>query len=556
MVCTRKRKSFGQRLQELKKYKKTHGHCIVPSHLKENESLAHWANKMRGKYKNGNLTDSQVTQLNTLGFVWGLQELTWRTRVKELKEFVKVHGHTRVPPSFDNKPLNSWVRLLRKAFNLRQKGGTHSLLTTARIAELNKLGFDWTLGWKNRKLHAQSRTAAHGSTHQSRFPKRKRASYSAPSSSRKRSLAECDTFDTGMQSSSNSISSDDDEHDEILENEAGSEREHDSDDDGESESDVDGSTICKESECNSGRKRVNNKNVSLPTKSRISFEQRVQQLEEFKKQHGHCRVPQHFPDDPAFGFWAKRMRDLKKRRLQGRKTPLTNERVDALDNLCFEWDLHEAAWQTRIQGLKDFIKVHGHARVPCTFPNNKSLAYWGKRNRMEFRKHQRGEQSILTTERIAQLDKLGFNWNTTTRKRRVGKGRAQACNVVNGSAHNNRLQKRKRATSGNKGNVVPSNAENLQGLTKEELLEYVSKQTAEKLALEALLQESKEENKLLRDVNKELSEYNQNLRESHQTSMVEERGNIERETKRRKLVEDRLEKVKQLIPFELDDTCF
>jgi hypothetical protein len=57
----------------------------------------------------------------------------------------------------------------------------------------------------------------------------------------------------------------------------------------------------------------------------------------------------------------------------------------------------------------------------------------------------------------------------------------------------------------------------------------------------------KKRNSLDRNAEKILRECNQNLRKYHDAAMREERGHIGRETKRRKLAEDRLDKVKQLI---------
>jgi len=67
------------------------------------------------------------------------------------------------------------------------------------------------------------------------------------------------------------------------------------------------------------------------------------------------------------------------------------------------------SWNNKITLLKDFIKQHGHARVPQSHP---ILGNWVNMNRKEYKKLLLGEQpSRMTPTRVQQLTKLNFVWN-------------------------------------------------------------------------------------------------------------------------------------------------
>lgn len=62
-------------------------------------------------------------------------------RFQELKQFKETHGHCNVPAIHpENQPLGTWVKFLRRQYNLH-KQGRQSFLTLARILELEALGF-------------------------------------------------------------------------------------------------------------------------------------------------------------------------------------------------------------------------------------------------------------------------------------------------------------------------------------------------------------------------------------------------------------------------------
>jgi hypothetical protein len=70
-----------------------------------------------------------------------------------------------------------------------------------------------------------------------------------------------------------------------------------------------------------------------------SFDDKVRDLEEFKKTYGHCHVPGKFAQNPSLGNWCNRMRYAYKRISQGEKTKsnLSEERMHRLEAMGFKW---------------------------------------------------------------------------------------------------------------------------------------------------------------------------------------------------------------------------
>jgi hypothetical protein len=120
---------FDQRVQELKAYRDTNGHCRVPFLYEPNKALGHWVSTVRTQYKwhwqgkKTSLTEARVYELDSLGFVWKAEnkkregipgDELWKKRVQELKAYRDTNGHCRVPALYEpNKALGRWVSKVR-----------------------------------------------------------------------------------------------------------------------------------------------------------------------------------------------------------------------------------------------------------------------------------------------------------------------------------------------------------------------------------------------------------------------------------------------------------
>ena len=140
---------WNERYEELIRYKKEFGHCVVPYHYKQNAKLALWVKRQRHQYKlkyegqHSTMSDEREAALEQLGFVWDSHKAVWQERINELVEYRKKHGHCNVPAKFaENSQLAIWVKCQRRQYKLFC-AGERSNMTQARIEKLSEVGFVW-----------------------------------------------------------------------------------------------------------------------------------------------------------------------------------------------------------------------------------------------------------------------------------------------------------------------------------------------------------------------------------------------------------------------------
>lgn len=149
------KKTWEERLEELKAYKAIHNHANVPTLSKENPSLGHWVHDQRKQYRLFNekkqtaMTNSRIEQLEAVGFKWALQRHTtmksWSERFEELKSYKAEKGNCNVPIRYKGNPsLGQWVSTQRQEYGARKKG-QKSNITDDRIKTLEEVGFVWSL---------------------------------------------------------------------------------------------------------------------------------------------------------------------------------------------------------------------------------------------------------------------------------------------------------------------------------------------------------------------------------------------------------------------------
>jgi hypothetical protein len=69
-------------------------------------------------------------------------------------------------------------------------------------------------------------------------------------------------------------------------------------------------------------------------------------------------------------------------------------------------------WDERYGQLQAYKNTHGNCRVPDGWPENKQLASWVARQRVEKTKFDNGDRkATITRERIKRLNDIGFTWD-------------------------------------------------------------------------------------------------------------------------------------------------
>lgn len=129
-----------------------------------------------------------------------------------------------------------------------------------------------------------------------------------------------------------------------------------------------------------------------PSKRDQSWELRIRQLTEFKREHGHVIIPKAMK---SLNGWVGHIRKREKH--------ISKERKEQLAALGFLWSgeikkANDRAWEKHYQELVRFHRRHGHFRIPKAT----SLAIWCGTLR--------SREKYISKERKAKLDKIGFEW--------------------------------------------------------------------------------------------------------------------------------------------------
>ena len=126
--------------------------------------------------------------------------------------------------------------------------------------------------------------------------------------------------------------------------------------------------------------------------------ERYGQLLAYQQKHGNQDMPARWPQNQKLATWVVNQRVLK------RDGELEDEKIALLDRIGFKWSPHESTWRTQYLALLDYRNRFGDCRVPQNWKESNSLAHWVKTQRNDYGN---GE---LSAERIAALEKIGFEW--------------------------------------------------------------------------------------------------------------------------------------------------
>lgn len=156
-----------------------------------------------------------------------------------------------------------------------------------------------------------------------------------------------------------------------------------------------------------------------PSKRDLRWELMFLNLIDYKVKHGNCEVPHNFG---TLYSWASAQR---RRYRRGDISPGQQRK---LSNLGFSlekknWE-REAIWEKRIGQLREFRTEFGHVRVPQHYKGHGNLGLWVKTMRQRRQREQSGKTkfldargrnyTILSEERVQQLNDLGFEWHVLT----------------------------------------------------------------------------------------------------------------------------------------------
>jgi len=153
--------------------------------------------------------------------------------------------------------------------------------------------------------------------------------------------------------------------------------------------------------------------MKLLTNHSSAWNDRFNELLEYKKEHGDCLVPQRYPQNPQLGVWVNKQRAEYKLFKEGKKSSMTQERINALESVGFIWAKRrkgQPTWDLKFEELTAYRQEHGDCLVPTKYAENPALGRWVSTQRAQYKLMQEGKPSTTTAERVRLLENLGFVW--------------------------------------------------------------------------------------------------------------------------------------------------
>ena len=433
----------------LKEFRKEHGHCRVPRNysVDDDVKLGKWVNTQRTQYKNflagkySPMTQERIDQLNSVGFEWGTANTGWEGHFQKLVQFKDLHGHCRVPQNYsvDDVKLGKWVTKQRQHYQ-KYLAGKSSPMTQERIDALTKVGFHWgksQVGWEAnfeklvqfKESHGHCQVPSNYSVDGVKlgtWVHRQRQRYrnnltgrNSPMSQEQidqlnsvgfnwsiagirweghfEKLVQFKELHGHCQVPSN-YSADDVNLGTWVHNQRQRYRQY---------------LAGKYSPMTQERiDQLNSVGFDWGT-ANTGWEGHFQKLVQFKESHGHCRVPyNHSVDDVKLGIWVMDQRQCYRKNLKGRNSPMSQERIDQLNSVGFDWGAASIGWEGHFEKLVQFKESHGHCRVPRNHSvDDVRLGMWVNNQRREYKNFMDGQYSLMTEERIDALEYIGFEWN-------------------------------------------------------------------------------------------------------------------------------------------------
>jgi hypothetical protein len=166
----------------------------------------------------------------------------------------------------------------------------------------------------------------------------------------------------------------------------------------------------KQTSQNDGSANKHSKKVSTLKAPSKAWEGHLSELAHYRRIHGHCKIPYKYSENTKLANWVTKQRCQYRLHLEGKASPMTNFRIKELESLGFEWDKHGTAWGYHLNELADYREIHGHCNVPTKYSENTKLGTWVGNQRCQYKLHLEGKASPMTTFRIKELEKLGFEW--------------------------------------------------------------------------------------------------------------------------------------------------
>ena len=387
------RKRWFDMYEQLKRYKKDHGDCLVP-HNYHDAKFVSWVNVHRSYYskilKKGDptaMSQEPFNLLKNIGFFGCFKDKQWMETFDKLKRYIQAHGPVVGVVDAETLKLQSWSSLQRNKKKLLEDGNITGAypLNAEKIRMLNSLGFRWE--------RPQSAAA------NDQFPATlvRKTSIITPQSSR----APPEKHDENGPSANG--------------NGAEAELTHTESDDEPIKS---ACMMLSVTTTQNTKPNPSTAKLSL-NEHRLKYRKRwfdmYEQLKRYKKEHGDCLVSHNY-HDAKFVSWVQLHRNYYSKILKtGDYSAISQERFDLLKNIdffgCFK-EKKDKQWMETFDKLKRYIQAHGPV-VGVVDAETLKLQSWSSLQRNKKKLLEDGNITgayPLNAEKIRMLNSLGFRW--------------------------------------------------------------------------------------------------------------------------------------------------
>ena len=328
-------KPFEERVSELKTFKLKYGHCRVPSKYESNLSMAAWCANLKQSYRllqEGRkpilkLTQEKIDILEDVGFEWKYSGRIQKGNSSILQQSSFIKSPQQSDRNIKLKSSSSSISLSQSSINdpsqqtrMRSSTTDNIDLSSSSEAESVVLSND-----KDTKRPAEMKQVATSSRKKSR----KEQVTSKSFEDRMKELKDYKDKHGHCR-----VSRNDARHYSLgswCYNVRGSFRSAQ-----KQESEV--SSILSQDEINSLNEIGFDWTMKEPRQMK-SFDERLQDLRQFKEMFGHTRVPTGYEKNPSLAYWCNNVRNAYKMKSSGKKQyiALNKKRIDALEEIGFEF---------------------------------------------------------------------------------------------------------------------------------------------------------------------------------------------------------------------------
>lgn len=155
------------------------------------------------------------------------------------------------------------------------------------------------------------------------------------------------------------------------------------------------------------QKRKEEKIRNREMKREMEWNIKYNLLATYAAQHGTCSVPIK-PENNTLNTWINHQRIEYRNLRKNDISKLTASQIQKLNDIGLKFTAKRryASWEQRMEELKMFKEINGHARVPVNHPE---LGSWVHAQRAEYKKYiNKTPKTKMTTEKLEQMLEVGF----------------------------------------------------------------------------------------------------------------------------------------------------